>query len=130
MTNLSYTVAWYIFCIYFIILQFKYNISIVCIDPLYVLKGAAKPAQEYYRPPNYKEDVIPINLLEKFKGRLWLHPECQLLLKRMLDLAIYSYNIANKTRDAIEKFRELLELDPSDNLVNHILLQRGIYYIS
>lgn len=36
-------------------------------DPNWVLKGAARPAQEYYKPPTEPEPV-PENILETYAG--------------------------------------------------------------
>ena len=90
------------------------------IDKRYVLKGAARPAQEYYRPPGYKEDVQPVNIFNEYKNRLGQHTIGLELLKTKLELGINLHNITNKTRQAIETFKEILTLDHSDPLVSNI----------
>ena len=86
------------------------------IDPLYDLKGAARPAAEYYKDPNMTKDVDPIDVFEQYKGRLWEHEEGQRLLKAMLRLSIEMHNSGLKSKDAIKTLKSMLELDKHDTI--------------
>lgn len=88
------------------------------INPLFQLRGAARPAQEFYRPPGWKEDEPPRNIIAEYQGRLWEHSEGQSLLRALLELGITQHNIAKRTRDAISTFTEMLSLDAADNIVS------------
>jgi hypothetical protein len=101
-----------------------------CLDPLFVLKGAARPAQEYYRPVDYKEDAESINLLEQMNGRLWDHAEGQSLLKALHELGLAQHNIGNKSKQAVITLKELLDLDHADHLVSFLFLIDHSKYIT
>ncbi len=58
----------------------------VKVDPLYHLKGAARVAQEFYRPPGYEPEVEPVDLFETHRGRLTELDIGKTLLASMLDL--------------------------------------------
>ena len=95
-------------------------------DPSYHLKGAARVAQEFYRPPGYKEDEEPVDLIEQFKGRLWdCHAvEAQTLLHAMSDLSVALHNTKGKTKTAIGVLEQMLVLDTADHLfARHRLLR-------
>ena len=89
----------------------------VVIDPLYVLKGAARAAQEFYRPPGWSPEIEPINVFQVYEGRIYEHSEGKLLLENLKDLALALHNIGNKTRDSTNTFKEILQYDPIDHLV-------------
>lgn len=86
------------------------------IDPLYDLKGAARPAAEFYKDPNMTKDVDPVNVFELFKGRLWEHEEGKNLLRAMLKLALEMHNSGLKSKDAIKTLKSMLELDKNDTI--------------
>ncbi len=90
-------------------------------DPLYDLKGAARVAREFYRPPDYKEDVEPVDLIDLHPGTIWNHVEGPILLKAMMELGVALHNIMNRSKDAIKVFKEMLELDSEDHLVSLFL---------
>lgn len=93
-------------------------------DPLYFLKGAARPAQEFYKQPGLADDPIPINILNLYKGKLYKHDAGKTFLEAMLTLGIHMHNVGNQTRQAIEVFLEMFELDPLDHLcARHHLLR-------
>lgn len=83
------------------------------------MKGAARVASEFYRPPGYQEDVEAKNLLQEMDGKMWDHSEGRLLLKALLDLGISMHNITNRSKDAIKVFMEMLQMDPADHLVTN-----------
>lgn len=87
-------------------------------DKNYDLKGAARPAREFYVDPNYEEEPEPINLLDLHATSMWNHSEGQILLEKLLDYGIGLHNIAQKSKDAIKIFERILEHDPSDHLVS------------
>jgi len=89
------------------------------LDPEYHLKGAARPAQDYYRPPNYEPPVQPIDVFVVYRDRLFEHEEGRQYLVALRDLGITLHNLGNKTRDAITIFLKLLEVDPLDHLVSY-----------
>ncbi len=84
---------------------------------MYELKGAARAAQEFYRPEGYEALPESRNLLEEYHGKMWEHEEGQKLLRAMLDLGLAFHNIGSKSKDAIRVFQESLEMDPEDHLV-------------
>jgi hypothetical protein len=88
------------------------------IDPKFELKGAARAAQEFYRPPGYEAMPEPRDLLEEFHGRMWDNDEGRKLLKAMLDLGLALHNIGNRSKDAVRTFQEIIALDPADHLVH------------
>lgn len=90
------------------------------LDPRYELKGAARAAQEHYRPPGYRSPVDPVNLFEKLKHDLWTHPAGNTYLQTMRELGLAYHNIGGKTRDASKIFEEILGLDPDDHQVTLI----------
>ncbi len=75
-------------------------------------------AREFYRPPDYQEDVEPIDLIEKLRGKIWSHEEGQKLLRAMMEQGVSLHNTLNKSREAIKVFKEMGELDTEDNLVS------------
>eukprot|EP01038_Epipyxis_sp_PR26KG_P009373 gene9373-12629_t len=94
------------------------------IDPLYNLKGAAAPAKEFYRQPGLEDESEPIDLFSQLMGHLYDHKDGQALLKSMLELGISFHNIANKSKDAIKVFKEMMEYDKSDRMfARHHLLR-------
>lgn len=94
-------------------------------DPRYLLKGAAIPAQEFYRPPGYEAPTIAIDLLTQLgDGHLWEHEEGRVLLQLLRDLGLALNNVGHKTRQAIATFSEMLQYDKDDNLrARHHLLR-------
>jgi len=94
------------------------------IDPLYDLKGAARPAAEHYKDPNMIADIGPIDVFELYKGRLWEHEEGKNLLKAMLQLSVEMHNSGLKSKDAIKTLNSMLELDKNDTIrARHHLLR-------
>lgn len=92
------------------------------IDPNYQLKGAARPALEYYQDPNYIPEPEPIDLLSQYEGKLWEHYEGQILLEKLLDYGVGLHNIGMKSKDAIKIFEKMLRNDPNDHLVRYMTL--------
>jgi hypothetical protein len=86
------------------------------IDPLFDLKGPARAAREFYKDPNYMDDIPNTNLFDDFKGKLYEHEEGKVLLQLMLEYGISLYNNFNKLRDAEAVLKEMLELDETDHL--------------
>jgi hypothetical protein len=101
--------------------------AVKAVDPAYQLKGAARPAQEFYRPPGWQEDVPEVDMLALHRGRLWddcPSPEGRLLLRAMSDLSVALHSSAGKTRAAIDVLTQMLELDGGDALcARHRLLR-------
>lgn len=96
------------------------------IDPVYYLKGAARPAQEFYRPPGWQEVVEPVDLTVTFKGRLWEHEaeECKELLRSMSELSGALHNVKGRTEDATKVLKRMLVLDEADHMfARHRLLR-------
>jgi hypothetical protein len=95
------------------------------IDPRYNLKGAARPALEFYKDPNFDyTEIIPENLFEKLKGNLYEHDEGCELLHNMMDLSVALHNTTKRSKEGIEMFKEMLEYDKNDTLlVRHQLLR-------
>ena len=88
------------------------------LDPTYELKGAARAAQEFYRPPGYEPPVPPRNLLEEYNGRMWENAEGRKLLSALVDLGLALHNIGSRSKDAIRIFQEAIAQDPADHLVS------------
>ena len=90
------------------------------IDPAYDLKGAARVAREFYKPPgdtSVAGDDEPRNLLQEFAGKIWEAPdgEGKVLLEKMILYAAGLHNILEQTSHAIKVFYEILEHDPEDH---------------
>lgn len=97
-------------------------------DPAYFLKGAARVAQEFYRPPGYKEDAPPVDIIDQYKGRLWecgeAKDDAQTLLRAMNDLSVALHSTKGKTKAAIDVLKQMLDLDAEDHLfARHRLLR-------
>jgi hypothetical protein len=43
-------------------------------DPLYDLKGAARPAREFYTDPKLEAAYTPVDIYTDFKSHLYDHP--------------------------------------------------------
>lgn len=86
------------------------------LDPRYDLKGPARAASEFYKDPNYFDDIPNVNLLNDYEGRIFDHEEGKLLLEYMLEYAISLYNNFSKLRDAEAILTEMLELDKEDRI--------------
>ena len=99
------------------------------IDPAYDLKGAARAAREFYKPPgdvSIPGDDEPRNLLQEFAGKIWEAPngEGKILLEKMILYAAGLHNITGQTKHAIKIFYEILEHDPDDHYnVKHKILR-------
>ena len=85
---------------------------------MYELKGAARVAREFYRPPGYKEEAQPIDVFEQLPGKLWEHEEGKEFLSALLELGVGQHNIANRSKDAVATFKEMIALDHEDHLVS------------
>lgn len=88
----------------------------------YVLKGAARPAQEYYLDPNLNHSLPqPSNIFEskEYKNKLSNHSEGRKLLLAMVDLAHAlhnnSMNNSNNSKKAIKVLNECIEYDINNN---------------
>lgn len=90
------------------------------INPLYDLKGAARVALEYYRPPDFKDQVEPVDIFDLYSGRISEHTEGMKYLEAMKDLGGVLHN-GNKTKEAIQVFEEMISLDSSDPCVRILL---------
>jgi hypothetical protein len=79
--------------------------------------GAARPAREYYCKDN--EDLSPqkSNLLDLYHGRMSENEECRKLLSTLLEYGIALHNFGSNTDDAINQFKMMMEMDPSDTYV-------------
>ena len=98
-------------------------------DPTFELKGAARAAQEFYRPAGYEAPVEPRNLIEEYRGRMWENEEGRKLLRALLDLGLALHNIGSRSKDAIRTFRETIELDPADHLVSISIVLYGPLFV-
>ena len=85
---------------------------------MFFLKGAARPAQEFYKQPGLTDEPMPRDILQEYHGRLYEHCESKKLLEAMLMLGIHLHNVGSKTKQAIQVFNEILEHDPVDHLVS------------
>jgi hypothetical protein len=85
------------------------------VDSLYELKGAAKPAQEYYAPK--VEEPEKKDLLQDYHHRLFEIPEGENYLVALFEYATALHNLTNKSKEALAIFEEMLELDHQDNMV-------------
>ena len=94
----------------------------VKVDPAYALTGAARCAAQYYPQPGTKEPIQPKNLFLEIPGNLWSHAEGQNLLRAMLELAIASHSLKDRTKDAINILKEMLDLDKDDHLVSFMYI--------
>ena len=90
------------------------------IDKNYDLKGAARPARDFYVDPNYQPEPEPINLFDLYSNSIWEHLEGQIYLKMLLEYGIALHNVAQKTKEAIKTFEKILSFDPSDHLVRRV----------
>lgn len=86
-------------------------------DPLYDLKGPARAAREFYKDPNYIEDIENVNLLSDYEGRVSEHEEGKVLLQAMFEYGVSLFNNFNKLKDAEGVFVEMMQLDRCDNMV-------------
>jgi len=96
------------------------------LDPNYNLKGAARPALDFYKDPNFDyNEPVAVNLMEQYKeGKMWQHTEGQKLLATTLELGVALHNLAHKSKDAIKTFKQILEMDTADHLqARHALLR-------
>ena len=84
-------------------------------DSLYELKGAARPAAEFYAPK--VEPVEKRDLLEEYKHNLWDIQEGKDYLTAQFEYATALHNLMNKSRDAITIFEEMIDLDKEDHMV-------------
>lgn len=101
--------------------------SDIPMNEMYELKGAAKVAQEYYRPLGWKPPIDPINVLIEFKDNLWEHEIGMEYLCALCELGIAYHNIGNKTRDAITTFQKVLSYDIDDHAVSIFLIHIHIF---
>ena len=85
------------------------------INPLFDLKGSARPAREHYKDPNYFDDIPNTNLLVDFAGRIYEHEEGKILLQYMHEYGVSLYNNFQKSREAESVFKEMLSLDKEDH---------------
>ena len=85
------------------------------INPLFDLKGPARPAREHYKDPEYLDDIPNTNLLIDFKGRVYEHEEGRTLLQFMHEYGVSLYNNFQKSREAESVFNEMLALDTLDH---------------
>lgn len=93
-------------------------------DKQYELKGAARVAREFYRPPDWQPDPEPVDLLEQYEGKMWAHEEGRLLLKLNLNYALGCHNVGKRTKEAIKTMKEMLRMDPADHMcARHHLLR-------
>lgn len=79
------------------------------------MKGAARPAAEFYAPK--VEVVEKRDLLKEYHSHLWDIPEGQDYLTAMFEYATGLHNLMNKSKDAIQLFEEMLQLDLQDHMV-------------
>jgi hypothetical protein len=86
-------------------------------DPNWVLKGPARPAQEFYKHPEWKPEPEEEDLLETHRGRLSQHEEGKRFLETLADLARGLHNISGKSREATALLKRGLQLDEEDMLV-------------
>lgn len=91
------------------------------IDPAYNLKGAARVAREYYKPPgdtSVPGDDEARNLFDEFAGKIWDAPdrEGEILIEKMILYAAALHNVTSQTNHAIKVFYEILDYDPEDHL--------------
>mmetsp|Transcript_380 Transcript_380/g.693 ORF Transcript_380/g.693 Transcript_380/m.693 type:complete len:363 (-) Transcript_380:57-1145(-) len=92
------------------------------VDPNYNLKGAARPALDFYKDPNAQPEVEPVDLLSKYDTCMWDHEEGRVLLSCLLELAIGLHNIAERSKEAVKVFERILRHDPDD----HLLARRAL----
>ena len=85
------------------------------VDPHYDLKGPARPARDFYLPP--EEEVEPEDLLVTYDGKMWEHEEGQRLLIALLEYGAALHNVGNRSRDAVNTFKSMQKLDPDDHLL-------------
>ena len=71
---------------------------------MFFLKGAARPAQEFYKQPGLTDEPMPRDILQEYHGRLYEHCESKKLLEAMLMLGIHLHNVGSKTKQAIQAF--------------------------
>jgi hypothetical protein len=84
------------------------------------LKGAARPAQEFYRPVGWEPEPEPQNLLDDYHGRMHEIEDGRLLLSEMLALGVAMYNLKNRKKDTIKLFKQIMEYDVTDSMVLHV----------
>lgn len=87
---------------------------------MYELKGAARVAREFYRPPDYREEAQPVDVFEQLPGKLWEHEEGKKFLIAMMELGVGQHNIAGRSKDAVSTFEEMMQFDKEDHLVSCI----------
>ncbi|CAE7577503.1 unnamed protein product, partial [Symbiodinium microadriaticum] len=84
--------------------------------PNYNLTGAARPAREFYKDPNFVEEPEAEDILTLHDANLWGHPEGQILLGKLYELGVGLHNVGNRSKEAVEVFQRMLRQDPQDNL--------------
>ena len=86
------------------------------IDPNYDLKGAARAAREFYEDPKMIRIPANQNIFELLPGNIYSHDEGKLLLDAMMRLGTSLHTLLSKTKESINVFEEMLELDIEDNI--------------
>lgn len=96
------------------------------LDPNYDLKGAARAALDHYKDPKFDySETVEVNIYDQYvDGKMWNHVEGQNLLQLMLDLGMAWHNVAERSKEAIKTFKQILNLDKDDHLRSrHALLR-------
>ena len=88
------------------------------LDPLYDLKGAARPAREFYPQPGLSFTETTVDIFVQYEGRLSEHAEGLKLLQSMLELGLATHNVSMNTKESISIFRQMLLYDKIDVLVS------------
>jgi hypothetical protein len=91
-------------------------------DPNYNLTGAARPARDFYKDPNYIEEPEAEDILSKHESNLWGHSEGQQLLSKLYELGVGLHNVGNRSKEAVEVFQRMLRQDPNDHLVRTFMM--------
>jgi len=86
------------------------------VDPLYDLKGAARPARAFYPQPDLDPEPQERDLIDEYRNSMWAHEEGQKLLKIMLKLSVALYNISGRRKEAERLLIRMREYDAEDHL--------------
>eukprot|EP01041_Mallomonas_annulata_P005661 gene5661-11423_t len=85
-------------------------------DPAYELKGAARPAREFYQRPDFIPDIEETDLMELHRTSMWSHEEGRVLLEQMLALGVALHNVSKRTKESVDVLSEMISYDPEDNM--------------
>lgn len=86
-------------------------------DPLFDLRGAAKPARAFYPDPNLASQARPVDYFEQYAGKMFALDLGKEFLQAQMDYAQACVDLLGRSLDAIATLEEMLMHDVEDHLV-------------